>query len=88
MIVILGFIPWAGHDAEQIERQVCNQKMLKVNDSRVPTKFVDVLTYGLQPNANNRKMNLEQIRDVLSLMPRVRHMHCLFLKLKFVVGVP
>ena len=66
-----GFIPWAGHDAEQIERQVCNQKMLKVNDSHVPSKFVDVLTYGLQPSISNRKMNLEQIRDVLSLMPRV-----------------
>jgi len=68
-----GFIPWAGHDAEQIQRQVCNQKMLKVNDSRVPQRFVEVLTYGLQPNPHNRKMNMEQIRDVLSLMPRVGH---------------
>ena len=45
--------------------------MLKVNDSRIPSKFVDVLTYGLQPSVNNRKMTLEQIRDILSLMPRV-----------------
>ena len=71
MYLCIGFIPWAGHDAEQIEKQVCNQKMLKVNDPHVPNKLVDVLHYGLQPNMSNRKMNLEQIRDILSLMPRV-----------------
>ena len=45
--------------------------MLKVRNSHIPERFVEVLTYGLQPNAANRKMNMEHIRDVLSLMPRV-----------------
>lgn len=71
LLQFLGFIPWAGHDAEQVQRQVCNQKMLKVNDSRIPTKFVEVLTYGLQPSMTNRKLTMDQIRDILSLMPRV-----------------
>ena len=50
--------------------------MLKVNDSSVPTKFVEVLSYGLQPSASNRKMTLEQIRDVLLLIPRVSCTRC------------
>lgn len=69
---ILGEIPWGRFDTESVRQKVVQDKeQLQIEAAKMPDVFKIILQFGLQLDPLHRKLQICNIRNILSIPAKV-----------------